>query len=264
MENFFVRRKDKKTVAVAFPKRQIINHMGLSGLKYYLIVMYLRRHFDVFGEVTLSFDKLLSECGYSTKSHNKSIYTDFREIIKREIIDTGYATSSDDVITISPTKVFSLYLNENKNLFYSKDGFVLMDMEEYEKILKINDSSVSKSVLVGVYLFIKQFISINSDFGSKISYPSKRQISNGIGIASVKTIDKAISALVEAGLLYVRGDMCLEDINNKGQYVPTRNVYALNSGDLSEDIVKIELEAFYKKPIYNKKDMEGNIKYLKR
>ena len=66
--------------------------------------MYLRKHLETFGQVTLTLNRLLEECGYSTKSHNKSIYSDFREIIKTEIINKGYATCDIDIFTVNPSE----------------------------------------------------------------------------------------------------------------------------------------------------------------
>ena len=74
-------------MTIGFSKNDFKSHKGVSGLKYYLIVMYMRKHLQTFGQISLTLNHLLEECGYSTKSHNKSIYSDFREIIKTEIIN---------------------------------------------------------------------------------------------------------------------------------------------------------------------------------
>ena len=78
--------------------------------------MYLRKHLETFGQVTLTLNRLLEECGYSTKSHNKSIYSDFRQSIKTEIINKGYATCYVDIFTVNPTEMFSLQLSDKKNI----------------------------------------------------------------------------------------------------------------------------------------------------
>ena len=78
--------------------------------------MYMRKHLQTFGQIDLTLNRLLDECGYSTKSHNKSIYLDFRNIIQAEIIDKGYAVCDTDIITVSPTMMFSL---QRQSLFHS-------------------------------------------------------------------------------------------------------------------------------------------------
>lgn len=260
----FLTNEEKQNVTVGFSKKEFKNHKGVSGLKYYLIVMYLRKHLETFGQVTLTLNRLLEECGYSTKSHNKSIYSDFREIIKTEIINKGYATCDVDIFTVNPTEMFSLQLSDKKNIFYTKDNFVQFSVEEYEHIANSN-GKINKSVLVGVYLFIKQYIiDYPSDTISppRISYPSKQQIKKGIGISSTTTIENAITTLLSMEMIYLRTDMFVENTEEEGIYVPTRNVFALNGEELIGDAVLVELERIYNKKVYNKDDVPGKIRYL--
>lgn len=226
--------------------------------------MYLRKHLETFGQVTLTLNKLLEECGYSTKSHNKSIYSDFREIIKTDVINNGYATCGVDIFTVNPTEMFSLQLSNKKNIFFTKDNFVQFSIDEYEHITS-SSSKINKSVLVGVYLFIKQYIiDYPNDTISppKISFPSKQQIKKGIGISSATTIENAITTLTDMKMIYVRSDMFVENTDEDGVYVPTRNVFALNREELIGDAVLIELERIYNKKVYNKDDVPGLIRYL--
>ena len=260
----FLPNEEKSNVTVGFSKKEFKNHKGVSGLKYYLIVMYLRKHLETFGQVTLTLNRLLEECGYSTKSHNKSIYSDFREIIKTEIINRGYATCDVDIFTVNPTEMFSLQLSDKKNIFYTKDSFVQFSIDEYEHIANSN-SKINKSVLAGVYLFIKQYIiDYPSDTVSppRISYPSKQQIKKGIGISSTTTIENAITTLLSMEMIYLRTDMFVENTEEDGVYVPTRNVFALNGEELIGDAILVELERIYNKKVYNKDDVPGKIKYL--
>ena len=257
----FLLNEEKPNVTVGFSKKEFKNHKGISGLKYYLITMYLRKHLETFGQVTLTLNRLLEECGYSTKSHNKSIYSDFREIIKTEVINKGYATCDVDIFTVNPTEMFSLELSEKKNIFYTKDNFVQFSVDEYEKISSAN-CKINKSVLAGVYLFIKQYI-IESDVPiPKVSYPSKQQIKKGIGIASTTTIENAISTLSEMGMIYVRSEMFVENTEAEGEFIPTRNVFALNEEELYGDAILVELEKVYGRKVYNREDVTGKIKFL--
>lgn len=260
----FLTNEEKSDVTVGFSKKEFKNHKGVSGLKYYLITMYLRKHLETFGQVTLTLNRLLEECGYSTKSHNKSIYSDFREIIKTEIINRGYATCDVDIFTVNPTEMFSLQLSERKNIFYTKDNFVQFSVDEYEKIAN-SDTKINKSVLAGVYLFIKQYIMdypMDTISPPRISFPSKQQIKKGIGIASTTTIENAISTLSDMEMIFVRSEMFVENTEVEGQFVPTRNVFALNEEDLYGDAILIELERVYGKKVYNKDDVPGEIRYL--
>lgn len=260
----FLTNEEKSNVTVGFSKKEFKNHKGVSGLKYYLIVMYLRKHLETFGQVTLTLNRLLEECGYSTKSHNKSIYFDFREIIKTEIINKGYATCDIDIFTVNPSEIFSLQLSNKKKIFYTKDNFVQFSVYEYERIANSN-GKINKSVLAGVYLFIKQYIiDYPSDTISppRISYPSKQQIKKGIGISSTTTIENAIATLLSMEMIYLRTDMFVENTEEDGVYVPTRNVFALNGEELIGDAILVELERIYNKKVYNKDDVPGKIRYL--
>ena len=96
----------------------------------------------------------------------------------------------------------------------------------------------------------------------KISYPSKQQIKKGIGISSTTTIEGAISTLLSMEMIYVRTDMLVENSDEDGIYVPTRNVFALNGEELIGDAILVELERIYNKKVYNKDDVPGKIKYL--
>lgn len=257
----FLSNEEKSNVTVGFSKKEFKNHKGVSGLKYYLIIMHLRKHLETFGQVTLTLNRLLEECGYSTKSHNKSIYSDFREIIKTEVINKGYATCDVDIFTVNPTEMFSLQLSDKKNIFYTKDNFVQFSVDEYEKISNAS-AKINKSVLAGVYLFIKQYI-IESDVPiPKVSYPSKQQIKKGIGIASTTTIENAISTLSEIGMIYVRSEMFVENTEVEGEFIPTRNVFALNEEELYGDEILVELEKVYGRKVYDREDVTGRIKFL--
>ena len=262
----FIPNREKQNVTVGFSKKDFKNHKGITGLKYYLVVMYLRKHLETFGQVTLTLNRLLYECGYSTKSHNKSIYSDFREIIKTEIINKEYATCGVDIFTVNPNEMFSLQLSESNNIFYTKDSFVQFSIDEFESITKVK-STINKSVLTGVYLFIKQYIiDLPKDTIStpRISYPSKQQIKKGIGISSITTIEKAVSTLIDVGMLYTRSNMFVENNKAEGEYIPTRNVFALNEKELYGDTILTELETVYNKKVYNKEDVPGVIKYLNK
>ena len=258
----YLSEKDKKITSVGFSKKEIKNHKGISGLKYYLIILYLRKHVQTFGQVTLTLNDLLQEIGYSTKTNNKSIYSDFREIIKTEIINKGYASCSADIFVVKPNDLFYLQLSYEKNIFFTEDNFVQITIYEYEKICSIS-SKINKSILLGIYLYIKQYImGYQGDISpAKISFPSKSQIAKGLD-TSIPTVENGLSVLESHKLIYIRRDMFVENKKEVGIFVPTRNVYAIDPNELDGDAVLIELERIYGKRIYNKEDVPGKIKYL--
>ena len=173
MNDIFIR--DKAQMQVCFHRDSFKDHLGAHGLKYYLIVMYMRKHLQEIGEIQITLDLLLEECGYLTKTRNKNIYFDFRRIIKEEIIDKGYASCNVEIMSVRPSKVFTLKLNSNRNLFLLKDNYVLCSVEEYDKITK-PEVDINNSILLGTYLFIKSFIRNSLTSQRKISYPSEQQI----------------------------------------------------------------------------------------
>lgn len=258
----YLSEKDKQITSVGFSKKEIKNHKGISGLKYYLIILYLRKHVQTFGQITLTLNDLLQEFGYSTKTNNRSIYSDFREIIKTEIINKGYASCNKDIFVIKPNDLFYLQMSYENNIFFTEDNFVQITIFEYENICSIS-SKINKSVLLGIYLYIKQFImDYSGDITpAKISFPSKLQIAKGLDI-SVQTVESGLLALESNKLLYIRRDMFVENKKEEGVYVPTRNVYALDPKELEGKSVLIELERIYGKRIYNKENVPGEIRYL--
>ena len=258
----YLSEKDKQITSVGFSKKEIKDHKGISGLKYYLIVLYLRKHVQTFGQVTLTLNDLLQEFGYSTNTNNKSIYSDFREIIKTEIINKGYGKCDKDIFVVKPNDLFHIQLSYEDNIFFSEDNFVQITISEYENICSIS-SKINHSILLGIYIFIKQYImDYQGDIvPAKISFPSKSQIAKGLD-TSISTVESGLSILESHKLIYIRRDMFVENKKEEGIYVPTRNVYALEPKELEGDSVLIELERIYGKRIYNKEDVPGEIKYL--
>ena len=256
--NTFLSKENKKNTFVNFSKNDIKNHTGTSGLKYYLIVMYLRKHLEIFGEVSFTLNKLLDECGYSTKTHNTSIYSDFKNIIKTEIIDKGFASCNEDIIKINPLRLIVLELSPTKNIFYTDDNFVGINVAEYEKITSSNIGKTNKAILLGVYLYIKHFIPSDKVIPKdcpRLAYPSKQQIKKGVGISSLTTIESAISILEELGMIYVDRDTYIESPEEDGVYIRARNVYALEKQHIGNDGVIQALSDLYGKPVCRRCDI---------
>lgn len=254
-QKFYFNSEYKKDIYVAFSRKDITTICQANNQKYYLIVMFIRKHTQLFGEVSFTLNKLMEECGYSTKSHNDSIYSDFRRIIKEEIIDKGFAHSDDDIITIKPTNVYTLQLDNHK-LFISDDSYVCITIQEFESIVNINNCKINKATLFIVYMYMKQFIFVNSTdkLTAQISYPSKQQIANGLGLSSTSTIEKSLAALEDNKLLFVMKNIFVQDNKNSDKFVSARNVYALKKEHLDRFAVINELEAFYKRKVTIKND----------
>lgn len=227
--------------------------------------MYLRSHVEPFGLIRLSLNSLMAECGYSTKTHNKNAYDDFRNIIHNEVILKHYASSEVSIHEVAPSTYIELQLSQRKSIFFTQDQFVHITIYEFERIVGM-ESKVNKSVLFGVFMYVKQFIiadSLNTELCSKISFPSKKKMRKALGVSSSSTIESALAALVNEGLLYVAQQFYIEDEDDPGNYIPTRNVYALNESELIDERIIIELENFYKTKIFKKNEVNGNITFLK-
>lgn len=242
----FLSQEDKANVYVAFPKNEILNRCIEGNPKYYLIVMYLRKHVQTFGDVYFTLYELLNECGFSTKSHNENMYGDFRKIIKEEIIDKGYAISKDNIMTVKPNSLYRMRITNSK-LFISNNIYVEITIDEFEKITQVKDVHINRSTLFIVYLYIKQFIYIelNTDYISKFAYPSKNKMIKTLGMSSKTTLEKAISILEDIGLIYVQRNIFVQDKNDESKFVPARNVYALRNKDLDKKVIVMELEIMY-------------------
>lgn len=265
-KNPFLSQKQLLETTVGFSKKDFYRHHGISGLKFYLIAMYLRVNITTGGKVSLTLNDLLEGIGYLTKTHSPKIYDDLRKIINDEIILPGYATCSKDILTVTPFTHFYLQFADNKYFFYTEDSFVPLTVKEWKTIVSAKTGTVNKSILIGTYLYIKQFIPLNSysdDEIARIAYPSKKSIQTGIGIASIRTIYSAINILKELELLYVSTGYYVEEQKRPGIFVPTSNVYALDPNQLSGERTRVILERMYQRPVYKKEDVPGKILFIR-
>lgn len=251
--------KDKKSIGAGFPRNEFKNHTGLYGLKYYLVVMYLRKYANVFGEVRMTMYDFIKCSGYSTNTNCTNTCNEFKKIIIEEIINKGFATCSKDLESIKFKEMFSIYLSSSNNIFRTDKSFVAMTIDEYDKITSISDNTVSKPVLLGVYLFIKQYIYLCENSVSL----SQRLICSGIGISSLNTVGKAIKILVDNNLLTIRTDLFVESSETPGNYIPVRNVYAISNNAYADEMVIDRLETVYGRKIYTKVNVPGPIVYNK-
>ena len=133
------------SLGVGFSKKEIQLHKGMSGLKYYLIVLYLRFHLEPVNRVNTTLADIMNECGYSSNSHNASIYDDWRAILK-DLISQEYITCSQDIMNVSPSKQLHIIFNYKKNLFFTNDSFVFITKHEFDTISSYR-TKMNKSVI---------------------------------------------------------------------------------------------------------------------
>ena len=243
----FCTEEDKKNIVVGFPKDIFTKYQGVNGLKYILIVMYLRKHLQVFGKVGMTFNDMVAECGFSTNSRNSFAYYHFREILCR-LQNEGYITTNCDLTTIPPGKFFEIQISAENNLFITDSNFVTLSVDAFEKIASVN-STVNKTLLAGVYLYIKQYIS-NDSHSIKLAYPTKKTIMDGIGIGNEGTLDRILLTLQKLGLIYIGKGFFRKSQADPNAFIKVRNVYAFNKEDLNDNDCIAVLESFYKTKIY--------------
>ena len=160
--------KEPKDIALAIPKTVIDKHKGHKGLRYFLVLAYLQRNKTLLDKVNLTIDNLVKECGYTPDNHPDKTNDDFKNILK-EFIDTGQIYTDKNIDKIKSNQFFTLDID--RDLFHCDKNFVLMNIEEFDKIIN-NKTKASKSIVWGVYIYIKQFIPLN-DNQAKVAYPSK-------------------------------------------------------------------------------------------
>jgi len=176
-------------------------------------------------KVNLTIDNLVEGCGYTPDNHPNKTNDDFKNIL-REFIDTGQIHTDKNINRIKSNQFFTLDID--KNLFHCDKNFVLMNIEEFDKIIN-NKTKASKSIVWGIYIYIKQFIPLD-DNQAKVAYPSKYGMQKKLGISSNTTVKKAVQDLVDLGMLYEYSERYYE--NSDGEYEPTNNVFALEENEL--------------------------------
>ncbi len=223
-----MRNEDKSSIAIGFAKDEFCHHKGIDGLRYYLIIPYLRKYMTTFGEIRLSIDDMVAECGYSINSRSSKVHMTFRQILQG-LLDSGYILTNVDLLDIKRNSYFKINLPENKNIFFSQKQYVAFTIREFETIVN-SDSRCNTSLLAGVYLSIKKNIFINNDLTNslQIAFPSKYNICKELGISSMTSVESAIDELANLELLFIRSNLYINDYKNEDQYIAARNIFALD------------------------------------
>ncbi len=249
-----------KKATVTIDRKKLSEHMGVKGLKYFLVIGYLRKHLQSIGNVKLSLNELILGCGGSLTYRAVSKYKDYRNIIK-ELSENKLVNIQADIDKVKPSTYFDIICT--KELFEKKNNFVVFNVYEFDKIIGFADGSISKAALVGVYLYVKQFITLKPDlsYGNYFVFPSLSDMSADLGI-SVKTCRYALKELVDIGLLFCLENFYIEEKSKKNYYVPTRCTYALDKKYLVPQNVKNAMADFYGRPVYEENEVLGNIIFL--
>lgn len=248
---------------MAIPKDTIYKHKGAKNLKYFLVLAYLQKNLTLLGRVNLTIDNMITECGYVPERHVNKNNIVFKTIIN-ELISKQYFSSDVDVNTIRNNQMFTLTMSKTKNIFHADSNFVLLTIEEFDKIVQAK-TTTSKSVVWATYIYIKQFIIMDNNTESvfaKIGYPSKYGMQKKLGVSSKSTIEKAVKDLVDLKMLYEYTNMVYE--NEDGDFAPTNNVYALEEKELK--YAEQTLCGYYKvDKIYKRNEIDKDkLKYPER
>lgn len=227
-------------------------------MKYFLVLAYLQKNKTLLDKVNLTFNDIIISCGYTPDRHLDKNNDDFKNIIIN-MIDKRQLIANRDIHKIKNNEFFTIDIID-KNLFHSDKNFVLVNIEEFDKIIN-NKTTASKSIVWGIYIYIKQFIPLD-DNQAKIAYPSKYGMQKKLGISSNTTVKKAIKDLVDLGMIYEYSERYYE--NDDGDFEPTNNVFALEENELryAEQV----LCNYYKvDKTYQKGEFDSNkLKYQER
>lgn len=234
---------DPSVINLAISKDYLSKHFSKDDMYYYMTIIYLRKHMDMFGEVTMSLEKLANESGYQ-KSGYKTI-NKFRNIIS-QLINSEYIYSNQDISTVKTNEIYTLKINRDNCIFIIKGFFMQISIYEYDRIININ-SKVSKAILLAVYLYIKQFIGIR-----RFSFPAQSDMMAAIGI-SQPTLSNALSDLKKNEIIYIIKNIYVQDYNNLNNLVPARNVYLIDKYDIDYNYIANELESIYGRKVIIKK-----------
>ena len=261
IENQIFFRSDKNQITIPYSKCNFERKNEKYELDLYLLKAYLRFNCTVSGKVCTTLNAITSGCGYSIKGNSKRANDKFRELLL-------YLQGNRDIYcdkeleTIKNSEYFELQLASN-DIFYCEKNFVNLTMEEYDRLIAA-ETPTGKNILLATYLCIKKNIYYNADVPTpKLSIPSNDAIKNVLGVASVKTVKSAISDLQQLNMIYSNEVTYYYKDAKSDMYLPTRNVYALDRGELKR--TKEALAEFYQvNYIYTASEIDtGKIVYLK-
>lgn len=232
-------------ISVPFSKKSFKHHQREDGLKFYLVVTFLRKYLTSLGQAHFTLQRMLDECGYSPTARSSKVREHFVCILNH-LRDNKFISYDCDLECIKGNQLLTINLLPDKNLFFTKDNFVLFTLREFNSITQSKVKS-NPCILTGVFLFIKQHIYMTDDDKTTraIAYPSKRAICKALGYSSTTTIEKAISDLILSGLLYKSPTMYIQDEEQENVYYYIRNAFSLCKDDLKINYCIGELSNFY-------------------
>lgn len=225
---FFIR--DKTKIMISFSKQDLERRNTKEELDMYLVKAYLRFHCTVSGKVCLTLNAVTLGCGSPINGHSKEANEKFRNALVW-LQENKYIYCSKDINTVKNTEYFEATILQD-SMFHCNTNFVLLSMDEYEKIINSPTTS-KKNVLLATYLYIKKGIYHNDSMPlPKLVVTSHSNIKNILGVSSVTTVKTALADLNNINLLFWDDKQYFYHDRKKHVYKPAKNVYALSEADL--------------------------------
>lgn len=221
---------------------------------YNLLLMgFIKGHGDPLGRICTTLNKIVDSTGYAVKSKSKVYHNRFREALQA-FIDEGILLAEDgfDIMTIKTTDIFEVQLNKDNDIFFNENKFIFITLEEFNSIISIVDSNVKPGILLNTYLILKKYAFISGEDG--LIYPYKTSINSSLGMLSLKTIERAINALIDAKMLYKSEPFYVRNKSNLETYVQTRSVYSFSEENFK--YTKHKLEQIYGEAVYTANEID--------
>ena len=217
-----------------------------------LLLAYLKSHGDPFGRVKLSLNELVIETGYYTKSKSKTYHSYYRDAIQRFIEEDILLVDEDfDILSVKNSDYFTVKLNKDNDIYYVESVFVILTVEELNKILN-SDSNLKSGILLNTYLLFKKYAFIGER--DELIYPKKATLTKELGVLSPTTTEKAINALIDVGLIFKDKPYFVKNKSNQDTYVQLRNIYSLSPDNFR--YTKHKLEQIYEDKVYSIDDID--------
>ena len=167
--------------------------------KFFSLVTLLRCTCNSRGSLCTSIHRLVNSIGY-TPNRNKGKIND---VVKNMLIDLetqGYIFILDNLEKTKVNDCLEIRLNGKHEFWNTENPFTQFYLEDYEKIINTK-TSVDKSRLIRIYLFIKKHLNTAS-WSEPFVFVCIRSIANGLNLSRGTNICQAIKELVACGVLY--------------------------------------------------------------
>lgn len=211
-----------------------------------LAMSYLKLNSAINGNVGVSIDLLVRKIGYIPNTRLGRVNS---QVIKAlEWLKENKCISIDeDLGTISsrPKDCFIVNtINRKENVFNPKGNFVILTEDEFNSITKADKSKVriEKQTLLNVFLNIKKFINLDP-VTPNLCYPSHATLCRDCKITSTGSINNAIKALEDIGVLYTYNSGLYTDSNGNVKYA--NSFYAIEKNVLQPEVCDSLIKQYY-------------------